>query len=61
MLPITLTVNDACKASGLGRTKLYEAIKNGDLAICKVGTRTLIKCDQLKAWLDSKTVPQKVA
>ncbi|WJR78770.1 helix-turn-helix domain-containing protein [Bradyrhizobium sp. NP1] len=56
MLPITVTVNDACKVSGLGRTKLYEAIKKNELAVCKVGTRTLIKYDQLKTWLDSKTV-----
>ena len=61
MTPITCTVNDACKASGIGRTKLYEAIKNNELDIVKVGSRTLLKVEQLKSWLESKTLVRKVA
>lgn len=59
--PITCTVNDACKASGIGRTTLYAAIKADELQIVKIGNRTLIKYEQLKSWLDSKTVVRKAA
>ncbi|WP_414717065.1 excisionase family DNA-binding protein [Tardiphaga sp. 42S5] len=52
--PITCTIREACKASGLGETKLYEAIKNKELSRIKVGRRTLVRYDQLKAWLESK-------
>jgi excisionase family DNA binding protein len=39
---ITCTVAEACIATGLGRTKLYELIKLKKVAASKVGARTLI-------------------
>ncbi|MCP4620653.1 MAG: helix-turn-helix domain-containing protein [Bradyrhizobium sp.] len=51
---ITCSIQDACKASGLGRTKLYEVIKSKELQTIKVGRRTLVRYDDLKAWLESK-------
>jgi excisionase family DNA binding protein len=39
---ISCTVAEACAATGLGRTKLYELIKLKKVAAAKVGARTLI-------------------
>jgi len=44
-------IDEACEASGHGRTKLYEAIAEGKLKARKAGTRTLILSDDLKDYL----------
>jgi excisionase family DNA binding protein len=37
--------------SGLGRTKIYEALGAGDLSSIKIGSRRLILVDDLRDWL----------
>jgi excisionase family DNA binding protein len=44
---ITCTVGEACSATGLGRTKLYQLIKCRRIATTKVGSRTLINVGSL--------------
>jgi excisionase family DNA binding protein len=51
MNPLALTISDAVKFSGVSRTKLYGALSRGELAAIKVGNRTLIPSDAIKAWL----------
>ena len=46
-------IRQACEATGLGRSKLYQEIAEGRLPIFKVGTRTLIAAEDLTAWLES--------
>jgi excisionase family DNA binding protein len=48
---LALTVAEACAAARIGRTTLYEAIKNGDLVAAKYGRKTLIRVDDLRSWL----------
>ena len=50
---ITGTIKEAEDASGLGRTKLYEKIGDGTLQIVKVGRRTLVRWDSLRAMLEA--------
>lgn len=45
------TIDGACEAAGIGRSTLYLAIKNGDLRARKLGSRTLIMDEDLRAWL----------
>ena len=54
----TLAVSPAegARRSGVGRTTIYKAIKNGDLKSIKIGARRLILVDALKAWLASHEV-----
>jgi excisionase family DNA binding protein len=52
MEPIAYTIRDAAKVVGIGRTKLYEAIKKGELPYKKLGRRTLILAADLRGWLD---------
>jgi excisionase family DNA binding protein len=44
---ISCTVAEACTATGLGRTKLYELIKLRKVATTKVGARTLVDVETL--------------
>ena len=48
-MKISLTIEEVCEATGLGRTKIYEAIGTGALPAKKWGKRTLI----LKSDLDT--------
>lgn len=46
-----LSVAEACSVAGIGRTKIYEAIKDGSLTARKHGKRTIILRDDLRAFL----------
>jgi excisionase family DNA binding protein len=50
-----LSVEEAAKAAGVGRTLLYEHIRGGRLTARKAGRRTIITVDELDAWL--RTLP----
>lgn len=47
----TCTIKEACKAAGMGRTKFYEIIKNGDLKIISIGRRRLVQVPSLLKFL----------
>lgn len=49
MQPISVSVNHAAQLIGVGRTKLYELINAGDVAVIKIGRRTLVKTASLRA------------
>jgi excisionase family DNA binding protein len=46
-----LSIADACTISGIGRTKIYQAIAQGQLVARKYGKRTLILRTDLQAFL----------
>ena len=48
---LTFTVPAASELSGLGKTKLYALMREGKLRRVKVGDRTLIGGDSLRALL----------
>ncbi|WP_324827925.1 helix-turn-helix domain-containing protein [Qipengyuania zhejiangensis] len=45
--PICVRVNDAARMIGVGRTKLYELIANGELEAVKIGKATRITTSSL--------------
>jgi excisionase family DNA binding protein len=51
MEQLALTVSEACAAARIGRTSLYAAIKSGELVAAKYGRKTIIRVDDLRAWL----------
>jgi excisionase family DNA binding protein len=53
MPALAYTIREACEASGIGRTSLYELLKSGALRARKHGKRTLILHKDLNRWLDS--------
>ncbi|MFO1238295.1 MAG: helix-turn-helix domain-containing protein [Alphaproteobacteria bacterium] len=48
MEAIVTSVNEAAKALSLGRTSIYQLIREGRLDVVKLGRRTLIKVDSIK-------------
>lgn len=53
MYKVTLTINEASSALGIGRSKLYELIADGKLTPRKLGRRTLISLEELQAFAAS--------
>lgn len=58
---LTVTIEEACKLTGLGQTTLFGAIRNNELRKVKVGRRTLVWYAELQDWLSNKTAAQKAA
>jgi excisionase family DNA binding protein len=51
---ITCTVREACAATSLGRTKLYELIGNGAIDTITIGRRRLIVVSSLLALFNGR-------
>lgn len=54
---LAFSISEAVRVSGLGRTKLYEEISAGHLPVRKLGSRTLVLAEDLRAFL--KALPAK--
>lgn len=50
-MQISLSINEAQSATGLGRTKLYQLINSGQLKARKIGKRTVILKDDLDSFM----------
>lgn len=50
--PITLRIADACRVTGIGRSKFYELIKAGEIEVIKVGAITLVSMSAIQALLE---------
>jgi excisionase family DNA binding protein len=46
-----LSISEACRMAGIGRTKIYEAIADGTLTARKFGKRTIILRADLEDFL----------
>jgi excisionase family DNA binding protein len=51
-----MSVEEAARAAGVGRTLLFEEIRKGHITARKVGRRTIITADALDTWLKSLPV-----
>lgn len=49
---LTVRIREACRLTGIGRSKLYELIGAGEIEIVKVGTITLIPIHSLQSFLE---------
>jgi Helix-turn-helix domain len=47
----TCSINDACRAVGFGRTKLYDLIDEGLVDTVKIGRRRFVRVPSLLAYL----------
>lgn len=54
---LTCTVAEACQATGLGRTKIYELIGNGLVTTTTIGRRRLVVVQSLLSLVGIDTVP----
>lgn len=53
MEPVSVSINDAAKALGLGPTSVYALIGDGRLEAFKVGRRTLIKAASIVRFVNA--------
>jgi excisionase family DNA binding protein len=44
-------IPEACRLTGIGRSKLYELIRAGEIRVIKVGTITLVPISSLPEFL----------
>ena len=51
--PLTVTIPEAIRLSGLSRSEIYRRLGAGDIEARKSGSRTLIMMDSLRAHLVS--------
>ncbi|WP_397585605.1 helix-turn-helix domain-containing protein [Sphingorhabdus sp.] len=52
MTLLTLSIADACLALSLSRTSIYKLIKQGRLKTLKIGSRTLLTVESIKALVE---------
>lgn len=50
--PLTVSIRDACRMTGIGRSKLYELIGGGEIETIKIGTITLVPVAALEDFLN---------
>lgn len=48
MEPIVASINDTAKALSLGRTSVYQLIRDGRLETVKMGRRTLVRIESIR-------------
>ena len=54
MEPLAVSINDTVKMLGVGRTSIYEMIKDGRLEAFKLGRRTLVRVKSIRRLVDAQ-------
>ena len=57
---LTCTVAEACEATGLGRTKIYELIRDGRVTTTTIGRRRLVIVQSLLALVGVNVRPSDI-
>ena len=52
-MELAISIPEAARRAGVGRTTIYEAINDGKLVVRKSGRRSLVLIDELQNWLMS--------
>jgi excisionase family DNA binding protein len=53
--PLTVRIREACRLTGIGRSKFYELIAAGEIEIIKVGTISLVPMASLTRFLERRS------
>ena len=53
--PVSVTIDDTCRITGLGRTKIYELIGEGKLKTKTIGRRRLVIYASIEALVGDAT------
>ena len=54
--PLTVRIREACRVTGIGRSKLYELIAAGHIEVVKIGTITLIPMASLERLIEVQRI-----
>jgi excisionase family DNA binding protein len=47
--PVSVRIREACRLTGIGRSKFYELVASGDVEVVKIGAMTLVPFDSLRS------------
>lgn len=47
--PMVYSISEAMRLSTFGKTRIYQLINSGDLKVKRIGRRTLVQADSLRA------------
>jgi excisionase family DNA binding protein len=50
--PVLISVKDAAASLSIGQTKTWALIRDGHLKTTRIGTRTLVRADSLRALVE---------
>lgn len=53
--PLSVSIDEACELTGVGRTHMYGLIAAGDIATMRSGRRRLVNYASLAAWVEHST------
>jgi excisionase family DNA binding protein len=53
--PLAVSITEACRLLGVGRSKLYELIAANELPLIKLGRKSLVPVASLRNFVESKT------
>lgn len=48
---LAISINEAARVAGVGRTRIYQALGDGELPSIKLGRRRLIRLSAIEDWL----------
>ncbi|HEX8535558.1 MAG TPA: helix-turn-helix domain-containing protein [Allosphingosinicella sp.] len=52
--PLAVRIADACRLTGIGRSKLYELVGAGEIEVIKVGAITLVPMNSLRLFIQTR-------
>lgn len=55
-MQFSLSIEETCSATRIGKTKIYQLINSGELKAHKIGKRTIILKQDLEAFLNNLQV-----
>jgi excisionase family DNA binding protein len=50
--PVSVRIREACRLTGIGRSKFYELVASGEIEVVKIGTMTLVPFKELRGFID---------
>jgi len=57
--PLTVDISEACRLTGLGRSKLYELLTANEISSVKIGKRRVIPVTSLRRFIERLTAEQQ--
>ncbi|WP_120075869.1 helix-turn-helix domain-containing protein [Aurantiacibacter odishensis] len=52
LTPLAYSITEACQVSSIGKTRLYDLINEGRLKVTRIGRRTLVNAESLRALVE---------
>jgi excisionase family DNA binding protein len=51
LTPIAVAIEEVPRLLGVSRTRIFQAVRNNEIAARKAGRSTIIEIDELKRWV----------